>query len=139
MQQGEPDQELAARAREMAASGLFPSWRLIEIELRFMEGRREAAALFTDPELRAALDAACRKAWQPPAPVPAAPFPAAPLPPGPLVAAPHAPVEAVPPPEADLRPRPVPAPAPVAPMPAARRPYRPLRAEAPRGRKYQPA
>jgi len=124
MQHSEPDHELTARAREMAASGLFPSWRLIEIELRFMEGRREAAALFTDPELRAALDTACRKAWQPRAPLPAAP---------------DAPIEAAPPPAADIRPRPAPVPTPVAPVPAARRPYRPLRTEAPRGRKYQPA
>lgn len=124
MQQIERDAELAARARAMAASGRFPSWRLIEIELRFMEGRRGAAGLFTDPEFRAALDAACRKAWQPPAPLPAAP---------------RAPIEVVRPPEAEARPQPPAAPAAPAPVPAARRPDRPVRTEAPHGRKYQPA
>ena len=49
-------------AREMARSGDFCSWRLIEIELRFMRGIREAAGCFTDPELRDELDRLCRQA-----------------------------------------------------------------------------
>lgn len=49
-------------ARQMARSGRFCSWRLIAIELRFMEGLREAADGFSDPALRDELDTLCREA-----------------------------------------------------------------------------
>ncbi|MDI4666785.1 hypothetical protein K9U40_21035 [Xanthobacter autotrophicus] len=49
-------------ARHMARSGRYGSWRLIQIELRFMQGIREAANCFTDSEIRSELDALCREA-----------------------------------------------------------------------------
>lgn len=92
------------QAREMARSGDFCSWRLIEIELRFMRGIRAAARCFTDPDFREELDQLCRQARPPeaftpsrpaitaPAAVPAAPavaLPAMPMPSPPLPAASH--------------------------------------------------
>ena len=49
-------------ARHMARTGRYGSWRLIQIELRFMQGIREAANCFTDSEIRMELDALCREA-----------------------------------------------------------------------------
>lgn len=49
-------------ARHMARSGRYCSWRLIHIELRFMRGIPEAAACFTDADIRAELDTLCRQA-----------------------------------------------------------------------------
>ena len=82
-------------ARQLARSGRFCSWRLIAIELRFMEGIRAAADCFTDASIRDELDTMCRDAqkrarqWPLPridpairpsaAPAPAAPAPARPL------------------------------------------------------------
>lgn len=49
-------------ARQMARTGQFCSWRLIAIELRFMQGVREAADGFSDPAIREELDTLCRAA-----------------------------------------------------------------------------
>lgn len=49
-------------ARHMARSGRYCSWRVIQIELRFMQGIREAANCFTDADIRSELDALCREA-----------------------------------------------------------------------------
>ncbi|MDI4658823.1 hypothetical protein [Xanthobacter autotrophicus] len=49
-------------ARHMARTGRYGSWRLIQIELRFMQGIREAAHCFADSEIRTELDALCREA-----------------------------------------------------------------------------
>ncbi|MEP9355940.1 hypothetical protein ABLE93_20390 [Xanthobacter sp. KR7-65] len=49
-------------ARHMARSGRYCSWRLIQIELRFMQGIREAASCFSDAAIRSELDALCREA-----------------------------------------------------------------------------
>lgn len=50
------------KARDLAGSGRFCGWRLIEIELRFMEGVREAAGCFADRAFRDELDGLCRAA-----------------------------------------------------------------------------
>lgn len=87
-------------ARQLARSGRFCSWRLIAIELRFMEGIRAAADCFTDALIRDELDGLCRDAqkrsrqW----PLPrigsavAAPQPAAPAAPRPALVPAPAPV-----------------------------------------------
>ncbi|MFG1347205.1 hypothetical protein V5F59_20130 [Xanthobacter autotrophicus DSM 431] len=49
-------------ARQMARSGRYCSWRLIQIELRFMRGIPEAGQCFGDAEIRAELDTLCREA-----------------------------------------------------------------------------
>lgn len=49
-------------ARHMAQSGRYCSWRVIQIELRFMQGIREAATCFSDAAIRSELDALCREA-----------------------------------------------------------------------------
>lgn len=49
-------------ARHMARSGRYCSWRVIQIELRFMQGIREAATCFSDAAIRSELDALCREA-----------------------------------------------------------------------------
>ena len=49
-------------ARHMARSGRYCSWRMIQIELRFMQGIREAAHCFGEAEIRSELDALCREA-----------------------------------------------------------------------------
>lgn len=49
-------------ARHMARSGRYCSWRVIQIELRFMQGIREAATCFSDAAIRGELDALCREA-----------------------------------------------------------------------------
>lgn len=49
-------------ARHMARSGRYCSWRLIQIELRFMRGIQEASQCFGDAEIRGELDALCRDA-----------------------------------------------------------------------------
>ncbi|MFG1358941.1 hypothetical protein [Xanthobacter pseudotagetidis] len=49
-------------ARQLARSGRFCSWRLIAIELRFMEGIRAAADCFADAPIRNELDGLCRDA-----------------------------------------------------------------------------
>ncbi|MEP9351478.1 hypothetical protein [Xanthobacter sp. KR7-225] len=49
-------------ARQLARSGRFCSWRLIAIELRFMEGIRAAGDCFTDAAIRNELDTLCRDA-----------------------------------------------------------------------------
>ena len=49
-------------ARHMARSGRYCSWRMIQIELRFMQGIREAANCFAEAEIRSELDALCREA-----------------------------------------------------------------------------
>lgn len=49
-------------ARQMARSGRYCSWRLIQIELRFMRGIQEAALCFGDGAIRAELDGLCREA-----------------------------------------------------------------------------
>lgn len=49
-------------ARHMARSGRYCSWRMIQIELRFMQGIREAAHCFGEAEIRGELDALCRAA-----------------------------------------------------------------------------
>lgn len=56
---------LRALARKMAQSGRFCSWRLIQIELRFMQGIREAELCFDEAAIRAELDELCRKARKP--------------------------------------------------------------------------
>lgn len=57
---------LARLARRMAQSGQFCSWRLIQIELRFIQGIRAADALFADMALRSELDELCRLAQKRP-------------------------------------------------------------------------
>lgn len=49
-------------ARQLARSGRFCSWRLIAIELRFMEGIRAAGDCFADSAIRNELDGLCRDA-----------------------------------------------------------------------------
>lgn len=49
-------------ARHMARSGRYCSWRVIQIELRFMQGIREAADCFADADIRSELDGLCREA-----------------------------------------------------------------------------
>lgn len=49
-------------ARQMARSGRFCSWRLIAIELRFIQGLREATDCFSDQAFRDELDSLCRTA-----------------------------------------------------------------------------
>lgn len=84
-------------ARQMASSGRFCSWRLIEIELRFIQGMREAADGFQDRAIRDELDALCRdaqkkaRAWPSPVQVPAMAH--APAIPKPVMVAPPAPPE----------------------------------------------
>ncbi|MFS8037765.1 hypothetical protein ACI7BZ_12535 [Xanthobacter sp. AM11] len=58
-------------ARRMAQSGKFCSWRLIQIELRFMQGIREAESCFGDTAIRFELDDLCRQAQRRPAAAPA--------------------------------------------------------------------
>ncbi|RLP76656.1 hypothetical protein D9R14_14785 [Xanthobacter tagetidis] len=64
-------------ARQLARSGRFCSWRLIAIELRFMEGIRAAADCFADSPIRNELDALCRGAQKraPSSPLQGAPSP----------------------------------------------------------------
>lgn len=52
-------------ARQMARSGRYCSWRMIQIELRFMQGIREAADGFAGTDIRTELDALCRNAQRP--------------------------------------------------------------------------
>lgn len=52
--------QIRDKARDLARSGRFCGWRLIEIELRFMEGVREAAGCFGDHAFRDELDGLCR-------------------------------------------------------------------------------
>lgn len=87
--------EINELAQKMARSGRFCSWRLIAIELRYVQGVREADDEFFDRGLREELDGLCRAAqkasgtWPAPAralpgsrvpaiprPVPAIPKPA---------------------------------------------------------------
>lgn len=56
-------------ARHMARSGRYCSWRVIQIELRFMQGIREAATCFSDAAIRSELDALCREAQKSGAPI----------------------------------------------------------------------
>lgn len=56
-------------ARHMARSGRYCSWRVIQIELRFMQGIREAATCFSDAAIRSELDALCREAQKSGAPL----------------------------------------------------------------------
>lgn len=54
--------DIARLARHLAQSGRFCGWRLIAIELRFMQGLSDALAIFEDSALREELDALCRAA-----------------------------------------------------------------------------
>lgn len=54
--------DIARLARHLAQSGRFCGWRLIAIELRFMQGLGDALAAFEDSALREELDALCRTA-----------------------------------------------------------------------------
>lgn len=81
MGQEESRDGLRGLARKMAKSGRFCSWRLIQIELRFMQGIREADLCFSDQAIRSELDELCRQARRPaPYMRPAAPEPALAMP-----------------------------------------------------------
>ncbi len=54
--------EIYELAQKMARSGRFCSWRLIAIELRYVQGVREANDEFFDRGLREELDGLCRAA-----------------------------------------------------------------------------
>ncbi|WP_454917865.1 hypothetical protein [Xanthobacter sediminis] len=62
MANGEALPDLRQMALQMARSGRFCGWRLIEIELRFVRGLRNAQPLFLDLQLRDEIDALCRAA-----------------------------------------------------------------------------
>ena len=62
MANGEALLDIRQTALQMARSGRFCGWRLIEIELRFIRGLKIAQAFFHDVELRDELDALCRAA-----------------------------------------------------------------------------
>lgn len=62
MANGEALPDVRQMALQMARSGRFCGWRLIEIELRFVRGLRFAQALFHDLQLRDEIDTLCRAA-----------------------------------------------------------------------------
>lgn len=62
MAHGEALPDVRRMALQLARSGRFCGWRLIEIEMRFIRGLKAAQALFLEPELRDQLDALCRAA-----------------------------------------------------------------------------
>lgn len=56
--------EIRAHARNLARTARYCSWRLIEIELRYIQGIREAEGCFDDRAFREELDGLCRAALQ---------------------------------------------------------------------------
>jgi hypothetical protein len=67
----EPNAEREAyvvkRARELAASGRYFSWRDVEVVLRFEEDLPEARQWLDNPVIRDELDRLCQRARQEPA------------------------------------------------------------------------
>ena len=53
------------RAYELARSGKFSGWIVVEWELRFNEGFPEALQFLDDPFIRTEIDELCDKARQP--------------------------------------------------------------------------
>lgn len=81
MAHGEVVPDVRHTALQLARSGRFCGWRLIEIELRFVRGLRIAPAFFHDLALRDELDSLCRTAQRHRRQHPALPAALPPVPP----------------------------------------------------------
>ncbi|MFG1393365.1 hypothetical protein [Xanthobacter agilis] len=77
---GEALPNLRQKALQMARSGRFCGWRLIDIDLRFVQGLKAADPLFQDLALRDEVDLLCRAAQRHRRPHPAVPVTLLPVP-----------------------------------------------------------